>query len=90
MAFRITRKVVEKRFERWLEVMGLTKAEYVQGIGFTVGTYSLDHNSVYGGYQVERIFNTGGAIGVESGPRKTGAEMLAWLDGGIYSRHLDR
>ena len=53
-----TRKEVEGVFGFWVSCIGGRVATSYND----VGAYRLDHNSIYGGYTIERICNEGGGV----------------------------
>ncbi len=55
MPTRYTKRDVEICFDRLCKALGKSRAtrdSYVQGKGYPVGLWAIDHNSVYGGYVV--------------------------------------
>jgi hypothetical protein len=85
MAFRITRKFVEMRFESVAKVVGwkTTCWERVEDRNVAqIGAVCLDHNATYGGWSVEQIVTEGGGVRVlNGGKRMSHSELIAWLDG---------
>lgn len=79
---RTTPTEVRNAFERLAEVLGKdTGAAYTRNADGTytanIGTWILDHNSCYGGYVVEEVYNEGGAITHPLGDRRrTAAEFV--------------
>ena len=63
---RITKKDVEKQFERFLEALGGKLATSYKD----VGGFELDCNFVYGGYCINQIYNEGGAISKPFGSQR--------------------
>lgn len=57
---RTTRKEVEGVFKLWVAAVG----GHVASSYSDVNGYRLDHNSVYGGYCIERICNESGGVSV--------------------------
>ena len=55
---RTGKKYVEAVFKRFCEAMGKHVAEDYKD----VGGYSLDHNSIYGGYVIEEIHGASGGV----------------------------
>lgn len=55
---RTTRKEVEGVFRLWVAAVG----GHVGMAYSDVGGYILDHNSVYGGYCIEKIYNKFGGV----------------------------
>ncbi len=86
MSDRITPTFIKRRFELWAKDFGLstecwkTSDDLKRQIA-QIGSVALDHNSVYGGYQVIMIVNDGGAEKTLNGGRMKAVEMLAWFEG---------
>ena len=55
---RITKKMIEIRFDRFVELTGQRKANSYNDVG---GVY-LDNNGVYGGYVINRVINDKGGV----------------------------
>jgi hypothetical protein len=58
MADRITKSQIKSMFALFLKSIGCRPAQDYKD----VGGYLLDYNPIYGGYVIERIYNTQGAI----------------------------
>ena len=57
---RTTKSEVEAVFKNWVKAVdGHIAVDYKD-----VGGYRLDHNSIYGGYEIERICNAQGGVSV--------------------------
>ena len=91
---RISRKQVEARFELAMKLLGLPTGECwtrVDGKNVAnVGVLFLDYAPGYGGYEIRKIANEGGA---ESSPfgyanRRKATEFMAFLDGIVQAAHL--
>ena len=83
---RYTRKFIEARFAMAMDAIGAPHGETYtkQADGFykaNVGVHSIDHNSVYGGYCIEKIVNEGGGSSRPFGDRHNAAGFIAMLDG---------
>jgi hypothetical protein len=57
---RTTKSEVEAVFKQWLTAIGGREAKSYND----VGGYCLDHNSVYGGWEIQQIHNEHGGVSV--------------------------
>ena len=83
---KIRREVLENQLKRIAALLGKPSGNPWQRVGdknvSTIGTLSIDHNSVYGGYNVEEIVNEHGAIRHPFGDgRLKGPAFWAMLNG---------
>lgn len=79
MSQRVTRGMVEAAVKRLAALCGKVYMDqpWVNHKA-VIGAWTLDHNSVYGGYRVEEICNEGGAIREPLlRQRLSGSEMLS-------------
>ena len=92
---RITRKVLEAKVAYLNEYLGQSTEAWTKHpdgkYRANVGTYVLDHNSIYGGYILDRICTEGGgqshAIGSKRVPASQMADLIsAFLEGKRLSR----
>jgi len=72
---RTSRKEVEGVFRLWVEAIGGVQAKSYND----VGGYRLDFNSVYGGYEIERVCNEHGGVNVVTGGRLSATEFVSAL-----------
>lgn len=67
-----SRKTVETVFAYFVEALsGKVAQSYNE-----VGAYRLDYNSVYGGYNIERICNSSGGVSNPFGTRRSSASEM--------------
>lgn len=69
---RHTRREVETQFARFVKLIG----GHVAQDWNDVGGYRLDHYPMYGGWNIERILNDGGALNQPFGQKRHNAEGL--------------
>ena len=85
--YRTTRKILETLLGYFAQDRGLPCGHWAKGddgkYHATIGGVALDHNGVYGGYEIQQIMNEAGGIRVLSGGRKSAREMEAWLRGAL-------
>jgi hypothetical protein len=68
---RTTKKEIESAFRVWLGAIGGKHATSYSD----VGGYSLDHNTVYGGWRIEQITTDGGGVREVNYGRMSNAEF---------------
>lgn len=91
---RYTRKFIQARFAMAMEALGVPHGPAYSpkpdgGYTANVGTYFVDHNSVYGGYQICRMANEAGGESLPFGMgRHSASEFVALLDGVINAASI--
>lgn len=91
---RYSRKFIEARFSMAMDALGVPHGETWAGdeqgkCRANVGTYFIDHNSVYGGYQICMMFNEGGGRSCPFGmERHNAGAFVAMLTGIIESARI--
>jgi hypothetical protein len=89
---RITRKTLDTLLGYVATKAGVRQGHYEKVNGKyqpIANGLELDHNSCYGGYEVQQIDGNGGTgITVVSGGRKSASEMYAWLHGFLATSHI--
>jgi len=76
---RTTRSEVEAVFKLWVSAVGGRVAKSYKD----VGAYRLDHNSIYGGYGIERIRNEQGGVSAVTGVRLSAYPFVCSLRAGM-------
>ena len=85
---KVRREVLENQLKRIAPMLGKTTGNpwtrTAEGKNVSrVGTLNLDHNAVYGGYNVEEIVNESGAISHPFGDKRVNAAALWVMLNGI-------
>lgn len=70
---RTNKKYIEAVFDRLLNALGKRRATSYSD----VGGWQLDHNSIYGGYNIEEIASTSGGVSQPFGPMRMKAGPFA-------------
>ena len=73
-------KPVEVVFRRFAKAMGRKVGRYTRlksgKLKANIGNWSLDYNSVYGGYVIEEMYNKSGGVSQPFGSRRHSANQL--------------
>jgi hypothetical protein len=85
----VKRKFIEEDFERLLKSMNKERTKWVQDPvtkrnKVNVGSWSLDYNPIYGGYNIEEVMSEGGGINHPFGstrkkPKQFNAELKSMI-----------
>lgn len=80
MTQRLTQTVMRRKFEAWAKNNNLSTVYSVEPNKANVGAVLLDHNSTYGGYQINQLMNEGGGEHNLT-ERLSANELEAWFFG---------
>lgn len=92
MANQYTRKFVKARFDTFCKAMGLSQECWAQDAEgrhnkANIESVYLDHEPVYGGYNINVINSEGGGVRQLNGycNRLNGKELVAFMDGAQWA-----